>query len=119
MIFDRFNATLWRKIDSYGRERMDKMIARLELERGRLSDKCLAAEEPMAIAQLKGTFQRNDFYQPPGIKLAGYELRADQEDNPACRHLVQPENSFSKELFDSQRQRQRRTRRSFSVFGLE
>lgn len=102
-LFDHYNATLWRKVDEYGRERMDEQLRLLHAERDRLSEKCLAGDEPVEVSSMKDAKQRNAFYRPAGVKLTGYELRDDAKHDDTCRHLVQPENQFSAEVFKMQR----------------
>jgi len=99
-IFDHFNATLWRKIKEYGTEKMSIQLEKLQLERERMAEECLEASQPIAVNDMKSG--KNHVFQPKGVSMTGYELSDKGKNNDLCRHFVEGEISFSKELFNKQ-----------------
>jgi len=101
-IFDYFNATLWYKVERFGRERMNQQLQLLSDERDRLSEKCLKKSEPVLLDNLEDK-QKKLFYRPPGVKLSAYELKENMKNDVSCEYLVKPENSLSAEIFRLQK----------------
>ena len=79
---------------------MSIQLEKLQLERERMAEECLEASQPVAIDDMK--IGNNHDYQPKGVSMTGYELSDKGKNNDLCRHFVEPENSFSKELFNRQ-----------------
>jgi len=108
-IFDHFNATLWRKIKEFGTEKMSIQLEKLNNERDRVAGECLEASQPVEISDMKNS--KNNYYQPPGVSMTGYQLSEYGKSNELCQNFVKPENSFSKDLFIRQQSYSRTKRR--------
>ena len=79
---------------------MSIQLEKLQLERERMAEECLEASQPIAVNDMKSG--KNHVFQPKGVSMTGYELSDKGKNNDLCRHFVEPENSFSKELFNRQ-----------------
>ena len=65
-----------------------------------MSEEWLKASQPIAVNDMK--IGKNHFFHPKGVSITGYELSGKGKSNDLCRHFVEPENSFSRELFKRQ-----------------
>ena len=84
-------------------------LEKLQNERDRVAGECLEASQPVAISDMKNS--KNNYYQPAGVAMTGYQLSEYGKNNKLCQNFVKPENSFSRELFIRQQSFSRSKRR--------
>ena len=68
-LYDHFNKTLWRKIEKFGVERMERAVADLKQLNMKKSKNCIKNRVP--VSKLEVQFRD---YVPPGVKLDGIKL---------------------------------------------
>ncbi|XP_071494503.1 galactosylceramide sulfotransferase-like [Diadema antillarum] len=77
MLYNYFNATLWRKIEAYGRRKMDQEVAELKDLCEQFEKECMKGTKPRNIS--RGSMKHTG--------LAEYVVKADKRTNKTCQRL--------------------------------
>ncbi|XP_054773121.1 galactosylceramide sulfotransferase-like [Lytechinus pictus] len=93
-MYDHFNRTLWKKVEAYGRERMAREIAELNVLTQRYEAECMS-----------GTKIRDISYWSGPIGLKEYVLKKEKEHNMTCKRLGMSEPEFVAHLRKKQKTR--------------
>jgi len=101
-LFDYFNATLWKKIESYGSRRMAQDVVKLKRINENLLDICIDNKNGVDVSKLKNPKMRNLAYKPSGVSVTGFNIKANANNHTYCEQLIFPENVFMAKIFDLQ-----------------
>ncbi|XP_051907592.1 galactosylceramide sulfotransferase isoform X2 [Hippocampus zosterae] len=98
-LYRHFNATLWDKVEEYGRERMKRDVAELRRRNAEMRALCLEGGE--AVEALRIRDRRFLPWQPLGVKsILGYNVRKDihPEFRSTCEKMLTPEIQYLADL---------------------
>ncbi|XP_044146942.1 galactose-3-O-sulfotransferase 2-like [Bufo gargarizans] len=97
-----FNKTFWKKVDNFGRDRMQSEVQELRKRRTAQSEICLQGQ--VDSNKIEDTFLRP--YQAGLSKILGYNLkpRLKKAERLLCRQLVTPELQYTELLSKKQNQ---------------
>ncbi|CAK8683154.1 galactosylceramide sulfotransferase-like isoform X1 [Clavelina lepadiformis] len=104
-LFDYFNATLWRKIERFGMTKMEAAVNRLKEIRSNLTETCVEGEGAVDSSKISDLNFKKTIFKPKGVSVASYNLKPGAEKLDICRQLIASENTFSREVFNTQRDR--------------
>lgn len=84
-LYQYFNRTLWKKIDAYGREKMNREVKELQQRNKDLADDCIGR-----------TLNHGDgrVWYPPGIKVDSFQVNPNAKDPHLCSQMTLPELKF-------------------------
>ncbi|XP_076876735.1 galactosylceramide sulfotransferase isoform X2 [Brachyhypopomus gauderio] len=98
-LYRHFNATLWAKVDAYGRKRMEKDVRELRRRNTEMSAICIDGGIAVEEGDIRDQSMRP--WQPVGeSSILGYNLRTniDQQYRELCRKMLTPEIQYLSEL---------------------
>ena len=96
MLYKYFNETLWKKIESYGREKMAKEVEKLKHLTDKYYKNCVETNQaPKGKADFKQ-------WQPRGVEINGFILKEQSKGNAVCKRMVEPEIQYTEELRQKQ-----------------
>ncbi|XP_062814768.1 galactosylceramide sulfotransferase-like [Anolis carolinensis] len=98
-LYRHFNATFWRKVEAYGRERMAEDVARLQEENEKMTRICIDGGRPVDANAIQESAMQP--WQPLGKKsILGYNLkkRIHKKHRKLCRKMVTPEIQYLTDL---------------------
>ena len=105
-LFDYFNKSLWKKIESFGAQKMQEEVKKLQEINQDLKEKCVDSNGTKFYSDLKNTPWKNmNIFQPTGVKIAGFDLKPGAEQNETCVNLIAPEPYLNKVVRAAQRNR--------------
>ena len=95
-MYDYFNKTLWRKVEEYGIERMNREVGELKIRNKRIAKDCVA-----------GIMQTGDkrIWYPSGVKIETFKINPNASNARLCSQVTRPENEYIKVLSDRQRKK--------------
>lgn len=101
-----FNNSFWKRVEMFGRERMQHEVTLLQNRRAEIKDECLQGE--VAPSQLKDKSMMP--YQSGIATILGYNLKPGitTTHKSLCQRLVTPEIRYTSLLRDKQSRKQRR-----------
>ncbi|XP_077442369.1 galactosylceramide sulfotransferase [Vanacampus margaritifer] len=94
-LYRHFNATLWHKVEAYGRERMERHVAELRRRNAEMRASCLEGGEAVEAPRIRD--RRFLPWQPlGGTSILGYNLRKDicPELRSTCEKMLTPEIQY-------------------------
>ncbi|XP_033030700.1 galactosylceramide sulfotransferase isoform X1 [Lacerta agilis] len=98
-LYRYFNATFWRKVEAYGRERMARDVARLQEENEKMKNICIDGGRPVDASAIQESGMQP--WQPLGKKtILGYNLkkRINKKHRKLCRKMLTPEIQYLTDL---------------------
>ncbi|KAI4899318.1 hypothetical protein NFI96_012952, partial [Prochilodus magdalenae] len=98
-MYRHFNATLWAKVDAYGRKRMERDVRELRRRNMEMSAICIDGGTAVEEGDIRDESMKP--WQPLGeSSILGYNLRADidQKYSELCRKMLTPEIQYLAEL---------------------
>ncbi|XP_042297845.1 LOW QUALITY PROTEIN: galactosylceramide sulfotransferase [Sceloporus undulatus] len=98
-LYRYFNATFWRKVDAYGRERMAEDAARLRGENEKMKSICIDGGRPVDANAIQESAMQP--WQPLGEKsILGYNLKKkiNKKHRKLCRKMLTPEIQYLTDL---------------------
>ncbi|XP_053135660.1 galactosylceramide sulfotransferase isoform X2 [Hemicordylus capensis] len=98
-LYQYFNATFWRKVEAYGRERMAKDVALLHQENEKMKSICIDGGRPVDANAIQESSMQP--WQPLGEKsILGYNLkkRINKKHRKLCRKMLTPEIQYLTDL---------------------
>ena len=98
-LYRHFNATFWRKVDAYGRERMARHVANLRQRNAEMVGVCIEGGQAVEAGSIEETAMKP--WQPIGEKsIMGYNLKknVDKTHRKLCRKMLTPELQYLTEL---------------------
>lgn len=101
-LFDHFNATLWKKIEAFGLDRMRAKVNELKTINRNLTEICVDGGKAVDSSDISDPTMAYDFFKPPGVAIGAYNLKKGAESNSQCRELILPEKALSKLVFKRQ-----------------
>ncbi|XP_076805508.1 galactosylceramide sulfotransferase-like [Clavelina lepadiformis] len=104
-LFDYFNATLWKKIEMFGLKKMESAISKLKEIRNNLTDICIEGGGIVDSENISDLDFKKTIFKPRGVSVASYNLKPGAEKLAICRELIASENTFSRQVFNTQRDR--------------
>ena len=104
-LFDYFNKSLWRKIEKFGFQKMQKEVMRLQTINQNLLVKCSAGKKSYDHLT-NDPWKDMKYYQPRGVKIVSYDLKAGAELNETCVYALAPEKYTSSVQDLRQKERQ-------------
>ena len=104
--FDYFNATLWRKIEAFGVERMSTEVAKLRKINQKQSDLCLDdksyTSSNSSDPNQSEKFWETKSYEPLGVVLKHHYLKENAKNIKECTYLVGSPKGFTQYAFQVQ-----------------
>ncbi|XP_069771483.1 galactose-3-O-sulfotransferase 2-like [Narcine bancroftii] len=99
-LYSHFNETFWRKVDQYGRQRMQKDVLILQNRRRKLMDVCLQGRSPVDASKIQD--RKIKPFQYGRARILGYNLNANLRggEREKCLRMVMPELQY-KDLLDA------------------
>ncbi|XP_072447452.1 galactose-3-O-sulfotransferase 2-like [Chiloscyllium punctatum] len=90
-LYSHYNASLWRRISSYGAQRMESDVAHLKALSHRLASRCLESSCPGQVCD--PSFMPHSSGK---AKIQGYVLKVNlsRDDLELCRRMVLPEKQY-------------------------
>lgn len=116
LLYDHFNASLWRQLSALGLDCVAREVRLLQQAQERLMRSCFGGSTPLVrtAKQIKNKELRP--WQPSGkVAIVGYDLPMNlsrgfsKEAQDLCLKLIMPEISYSQTIFRSQSLRYRRS----------
>ncbi|KAF1668548.1 Galactosylceramide sulfotransferase, partial [Aptenodytes patagonicus] len=98
-LYRYFNATFWRKVEAYGRERMAKDVAELQRENEKMKSICIDGGHPVDASAIQESSMQP--WQPLGEKsILGYNLKKkiNKKHQKLCRKMLTPEIQYLTDL---------------------
>ncbi|KAG9339582.1 hypothetical protein JZ751_023473 [Albula glossodonta] len=98
-MYQHFNVTFWKKVEAYGRERMDRDVRELRRRNEEMAAICIEGGEPVEAESIQETAMQP--WQPIGEKsILGYNLKKniDKKYRKLCRKMLTPELQYLTEL---------------------
>ncbi|XP_061117367.1 galactosylceramide sulfotransferase [Conger conger] len=98
-LYQHFNATFWRKVEAYGRERMARDVEELRRRNEEMAAICIDGGRAVEAASIQETAMQP--WQPIGEKsIMGYNLKKniDKRHRKLCRKMLTPELQYLTEL---------------------
>ncbi|XP_009872437.1 PREDICTED: galactosylceramide sulfotransferase [Apaloderma vittatum] len=98
-LYRYFNATFWRKVEAYGRERMAKDVAELQRENEKMKSICIDGGRPVDASDIQEFSMQP--WQPLGKKsILGYNLKKkiNKKYQKLCRKMLTPEIQYLTDL---------------------
>ena len=103
-LFDYFNASLWKKIEKFGFDKMANQVIKLRQINKNLYDLCVGNTTGSSYPYTKNKFWTADMYQPKGQVMKRYRLKEEAESIKECTYLVAPPKSLSLHAFSKQKE---------------
>ncbi|XP_023689117.1 galactosylceramide sulfotransferase [Paramormyrops kingsleyae] len=94
-LYQHFNATFWRKVDVYGRQRMAKDVEELRRRNKEMAAICIEGGQAVEAGSIQETAMQP--WQPIGEKsIMGYNLKKniDKKHRKLCRKMLTPELQY-------------------------
>lgn len=105
LLYEHFNATLWKKIKAYGFKRMKRNVEKLNKLANNLVTLCVVSNKTFPYSGLKNVpWDRRGIYEPPGVTIKSYDLKPGSEKLQDCVDSIAPELYFTNELKKKQKQ---------------
>lgn len=98
-LYRHFNATFWRKVEAYGRERMARDVEELQRRNAEMAAVCIEGGQPVEAGRIQESAMQP--WQPIGEKsILGYNLKKniDKKHRKLCRKMLTPEIQYLTEL---------------------
>ncbi|XP_051682471.2 galactosylceramide sulfotransferase isoform X1 [Oryctolagus cuniculus] len=98
-LYRHFNASFWRKVEAFGRERMAREVAALRCANERMRRICIDGGQPVDAAAIQDEAMQP--WQPLGAKsILGYNLKKSIGPRHAqlCRRMLTPEIQYLMDL---------------------
>ncbi|NWT02043.1 G3ST1 sulfotransferase, partial [Mionectes macconnelli] len=98
-LYRYFNATFWRKVEAYGRERMAKDVAELQRENEKMKSICIDGGHAVDASAIQESSMQP--WQPLGEKtILGYNLKKkiNKKHQKLCRKMLTPEIQYLTDL---------------------
>lgn len=98
-LYRYFNATLWAKIDAYGRKRMEKEVKKLRQRNSEMAAICISGGTAVEDEDIRDQSMRP--WQPVGeSSILGYNMRSniEQQYRELCRKMLTPEIQYLTDL---------------------
>ncbi|XP_076845913.1 galactosylceramide sulfotransferase [Brachyhypopomus gauderio] len=98
-LYQHFNATFWRKVEAYGRERMGQDVAELRRRNAEMAAICIEGGHAVDAGSIQETAMQP--WQPIGEKsIMGYNLKknVDKGHRKLCRKMLTPEIQYLTDL---------------------
>ncbi|XP_004934501.1 galactosylceramide sulfotransferase isoform X1 [Gallus gallus] len=98
-LYRHFNATFWRKVEAYGRERMAKDVAELQRENEKMKSICIDGGHAVDASAIQESSMQP--WQPLGEKsILGYNLKKkiNKKHQKLCRKMLTPEIQYLTDL---------------------
>lgn len=98
-LYQHFNKTFWKKVDSYGRQRMAKKVAELRRRNSEMASICIEGGHAVDAGSIHETDMQP--WQPIGEKsIIGYNMKknVDKTHQKTCRKMLMPEIQYLTEL---------------------
>ncbi|XP_072456045.1 galactosylceramide sulfotransferase-like isoform X2 [Notamacropus eugenii] len=95
LLYRHFNASFWRKVEAFGRERMAREVASLRRENERMRSICIDGGRAVDAEAIQESSMQP--WQPLGTKtILGYNLkkRISQRHQQLCRKMLTPEIQY-------------------------
>lgn len=93
LLYQHFNATLWRKIEQVGVEKVNREVIKLRKMVEHLTHKCVEGYVDNKL--LAPEFR---VYQPPGVKVRGIKLTPAGLTDPLCYDMAKPELPWTRDI---------------------
>ena len=105
-LFDYFNKSLWKRIEKYGEGKMKIQVEKLRVMNKNQTDFCINGTEAKLYSELQNVPWKDDkLYQPKGVKIKGFDLKAGAEKLEWCLNLIAPEPYMNKKVHMQMRMR--------------
>lgn len=98
-LYRYFNATLWAKVDAYGRKRMEKEVKELRQRNSEMAAICISGGTAVEDEDIRDQSMRP--WQPVGeSSILGYNMRSniEQQYRELCRKMLTPEIQYLVDL---------------------
>ncbi|XP_041095848.1 galactosylceramide sulfotransferase-like [Polyodon spathula] len=98
-LYRHFNATFWRKVEAYGRERMARDVEELQRRNAEMAAVCIEGGQPVEAGRIQELAMQP--WQPIGEKsILGYNLKKniDKKHRKLCRKMLTPEIQYLTDL---------------------
>ncbi|KAB5543331.1 hypothetical protein PHYPO_G00077800 [Pangasianodon hypophthalmus] len=98
-LYRYFNATLWAKVDAYGRKRMEKEVKELRQRNSEMAAICISGGMAVEAQDIRDQSMRP--WQPVGeSSILGYNMRSniEQRYRELCRKMLTPEIQYLTDL---------------------
>ncbi|XP_006640258.2 galactosylceramide sulfotransferase isoform X2 [Lepisosteus oculatus] len=98
-LYRHFNASFWKKVEAYGRERMARDVAELQRRNAEMAAICIEGGQPVEAGRIQETSMQP--WQPFGEKsILGYNLKKNinKKNRKLCRKMLTPEIQYLTEL---------------------
>ncbi|XP_021268848.1 galactosylceramide sulfotransferase isoform X2 [Numida meleagris] len=98
-LYRYFNATFWRKVEAYGKERMAKDVAELQRENEKMKSICIDGGHAVDASAIQESSMQP--WQPLGEKsILGYNLKKkiNKKHQKLCRKMLTPEIQYLTDL---------------------
>nr|XP_054771424.1 galactosylceramide sulfotransferase-like isoform X1 [Lytechinus pictus] len=92
-LYQYFNDSFWKRVEAYGRTRMERDVRTLRDMNARLLDRCV--EEETNADDIE---DQESQWHPEGINIVAYRLKASAKNDRTCRDVIKPEKLFTEEI---------------------
>nr|XP_044988415.1 galactosylceramide sulfotransferase isoform X1 [Jaculus jaculus] len=99
LLYRHFNASFWRKVDAFGRQRMEREVADLRRANERMRRICIDGGQAVDAASIQDSALQP--WQPLGVKsILGYNLKKSisRQHEQLCRRMLTPEIQYLTDL---------------------
>lgn len=97
MLYNHFNRTFWKKVRTYGLEKMRKEVILLRARNKELREKC--------IIDPAKTMNQGGVWHPSGVQIQGFVLKKESESDVLCQGMAKAELPFTNYLVQKQKRR--------------
>ncbi|KAM4043801.1 galactose-3-O-sulfotransferase 2-like [Anomaloglossus baeobatrachus] len=110
-----FNSSFWKRVQTFGMERMEREVKELQRMRTVMSEKCL--EDEVHPQKIKDKSMMP--YQSGNARILGYNLKAglSKDDELLCQKLVTPELQYNRFLQNKQNNKPISEKTALQILG--
>ncbi|XP_030838132.1 galactosylceramide sulfotransferase [Strongylocentrotus purpuratus] len=92
-LYQYFNDSFWKRVEAYGRTRIEQDVRTLRDLNARLMDRCV--EEATNADDIE---DQESQWHPEGINIVAYRLKASAVNDRTCRDIIKSEKPFTEEI---------------------
>ena len=99
-VFDFFNHTFWKRVEAYGRNKMENEVVQLRRLNFELQESCIKNGTSIPSSNVKNADFRN--YMPKGVKIASFALKDESMLNKTCHDVAKTAAAWIRYLMEKQ-----------------
>ena len=99
-VFDFFNHTFWKRVEAYGRKKMENEIVQLRRLNFELQKSCIENGTSIPSSNVKNADFRN--LSPIGVEIASFALKDESMSNKTCQDVAKTSAAWIRYLMKKQ-----------------